>query len=392
MSEIVLAKYGEIALKGLNKNTFEDVLVRNIRRRISKYGKFEYKRAQSTLYISPKNDDCDMDAVMEALQKVFGIAKLCRAKGFEKNFEVICTEGIDYVAEALENANTFKVASKRADKKFPMKSPEICRELGGVILDRFPHLEVDVNNPDVIVTVEIREEQAFVHATNIDGAGGIPVGSSGRAMLLLSGGIDSPVAGYMMAKRGVAISAIHFESPPYTSERARMKVEKLASIMANYCGRINFYCVPFTEIQEQIKNNCDEEYFTIIMRRLMMEIAQRICEKQDIPSLVTGESIGQVASQTMYAMVCTDNACRMPVFRPVIGMDKKEIIEISRKIDTFETSIEPYEDCCTVFTPKHPRTKPVLEEVIKAQNKFDFEELIAKAVEETTAHFIDANK
>ncbi len=392
MSEIVLAKYGEIALKGLNKNTFEDVLVRNIRRRISKYGKFEYKRAQSTLYISPKNDDCDMDAVMDALEKVFGIAKLCRAKGFEKNFEVICTEGIDYVAEALENANTFKVASKRADKKFPMKSPEICRELGGVILDRFPHLEVDVNNPDVIVTVEIREEQAFVHATNIDGAGGIPVGSSGRAMLLLSGGIDSPVAGYMMAKRGVAISAIHFESPPYTSERARMKVEKLASIMANYCGRINFYCVPFTEIQEQIKNNCDEEYFTIIMRRLMMEIAQRICEKQDIPALVTGESIGQVASQTMYAMVCTDNACRMPVFRPVIGMDKKEIIEISRKIDTFETSIEPYEDCCTVFTPKHPRTKPVLEEVIKAQNKFDFEELIAKAVEETTAHYIDANK
>lgn len=392
MSEIVLAKYGEIALKGLNKNTFEDVLVRNIRRRISKYGKFEYKRAQSTLYISPKNDDCDMDSVMEALKKVFGIAKLCRAKGFDKNFEVICTEGIDYVAEALENASTFKVASKRADKKFPMKSPEICRELGGVILDRFPHLEVDVNNPDVIVTVEIREEQAFVHATNIDGAGGIPVGSSGKAMLLLSGGIDSPVAGYMMAKRGVAISAIHFESPPYTSERARMKVEKLASIMAEYCGRINFYCVPFTEIQEQIKNNCDEEYFTIIMRRLMMEIAQRICEKQDIPALVTGESIGQVASQTMYAMVCTDNACRMPVFRPVIGMDKKEIIEISRKIDTFETSIEPYEDCCTVFTPKHPRTKPVLDEVINAQKKFDFEELIAKAVEETTAHFIDANK
>lgn len=390
MSEIVLAKYGEIALKGLNKNTFEDVLVRNIRRRISKFGKFEYKRAQSTLYISPKNEDCDMDAVMEALKKVFGIAKLCRAKGFDKDFDVICTQGIDYVSEALENASTFKVASKRADKKFPMKSPEICRELGGVILERFPHLEVDVNNPDVIVTVEIREEQAFVHATNIDGAGGIPVGSSGKAMLLLSGGIDSPVAGYMMAKRGVSISAIHFESPPYTSERARMKVEKLASIMAGYCGRINFYCVPFTEIQEQIKNNCDEEYFTIIMRRLMMEIAQRICEKQDIPSLVTGESIGQVASQTMYAMVCTDNACRMPVFRPVIGMDKREIVEISRKIDTFETSIEPYEDCCTVFTPKHPRTKPVLEEVIKAQNKFDFEELIAKAVEETTAHYIDA--
>lgn len=390
MSEIILAKYGEIALKGLNRSSFEDMLVKNIRRRISKYGKFEFKRAQSTLYISPKKDDCDMDSVMEALKKVFGIAKLCRAKGFEKNFEVICTDGIDYVAEALENANTFKVASKRSDKKFEMKSPEICRELGGVILDRFPHLEVDVNNPDVIVTVEIREEQAFVHATNIDGAGGIPVGSSGRAMLLLSGGIDSPVAGYMMAKRGVALSAIHFESPPYTSERARMKVEKLAGLMANYCGRINFYCVPFTEIQEQIKNNCDEEFFTIIMRRIMMEIAQRICKEQNIQALVTGESIGQVASQTMYAMVCTDAVCRIPVFRPVIGMDKREIVEISRKINTFETSIEPYEDCCTVFTPKHPKTKPVLSEVVEAQSKFDFEELICKAVEETKAYYIDA--
>lgn len=391
MSEIILAKYGEIALKGLNKNTFEDVLVKNVRRRISKYGKFEFKRAQCTLYVSPKDGNCDMDGVMEAMKKIFGIAKLCRAKGFEKNFDVIKTEGVDYVGEILENANTFKVAAKRADKRFSMKSPEICRELGGVILERFPHLEVDVNNPDVVVTVEIREEQAFVHAENIDGAGGIPVGSGGRAMLLLSGGIDSPVAGYMMAKRGVAISAIHFESPPYTSERARMKVEKLASIMANYCGRINFYCVPFTEIQEQIKNNCDEEYFTVIMRRLMMEIAQRICAQQNIQALVTGESIGQVASQTMAAMVCTDDACRMPVFRPVIGMDKREIVEIARKIDTFETSIEPYEDCCTVFTPKHPRTKPVLSDVTEAQSKFDFEPLVAKAVAETTAHYIDAD-
>lgn len=390
MSEIVLAKYGEIALKGLNKNTFEDILVKNIKRRLKKFGKFDFSKAQSTLYISPKNDDCDMDGVMEAMGKVFGIAKLCRAKGYEKDFEIIKTQGVDYVAESLENANTFKVAAKRSDKKFKMKSPEICRELGGVILERFPHLTVDVNNPDVVVTVEIREEKAFVHSVNVDGAGGIPVGSSGKSMLLLSGGIDSPVAGYMMAKRGVAISAIHFESPPYTSERARMKVEKLAGIMANYCGRINFFCVPFTEIQEQIKNNCDEEYFTIIMRRLMMEIAQRICEKQGIQSLVTGESIGQVASQTMYAMVCTDNACRIPVFRPVIGMDKREIVEISRKINTFETSIEPYEDCCTVFTPKHPKTKPLLQEVIAEQEKFDFEPLIEKAVNETEAHFIDA--
>ncbi len=390
MSEIILAKYGEIALKGLNKNTFEDKMVGNIRRRISKFGKFDYKKAQSTLYITPKSDDCDIDGVMDALGKVFGIAKLCRCKGFEKDFGVITTEGVDYVAEALENANTFKVVAKRSDKKFYMKSPEICREMGGAILERFDHLSVDVNNPDVTVTVEIREEKAFVHAVNIDGAGGIPVGSSGKAMLLLSGGIDSPVAGYMMAKRGVEISAIHFESPPYTSERARMKVEKLASIMANYCGRINFFCVPFTKIQEEIKNNCDEEYFTIIMRRIMMEVAQRICEKKGIQALVTGESIGQVASQTMYAMVCTDAVCRIPVFRPVIGMDKREIVEISRKIDTYDTSIEPYEDCCTVFTPKHPRTKPVLEDVIKAQSAFDFEELIQKAVEETTVHFIDA--
>lgn len=390
MSEVILVKYGEIALKGLNKHTFEDNLVRNIRRRISAFGKFEFKRAQSTLYVIPKNRDCDVDSVMEALKKVFGIAKLCRSKGFEKDFKVISTQGVDYVAEALESADTFKVVAKRADKKFAMKSPEICREMGGAILSRFNHLTVDVNNPDVIVTVEIREEQAFVHATNIDGAGGIPVGSSGKAMLLLSGGIDSPVAGYMMAKRGVEISAIHFESPPYTSERARMKVEKLASLMAHYTGRINFFCVPFTEIQEQIKNNCDEEYFTIIMRRLMMEIAQRICEKEGIQALVTGESIGQVASQTMYAMVCTDAVCRIPVFRPVIGMDKREIVEISRKINTYDTSIEPYEDCCTVFTPKHPRTKPMLEDVVNAQSKFDFEELIAKAVEETTNRYIEA--
>lgn len=390
MSEIILAKYGEIALKGLNKNTFEDKMVGNIKRRISKFGKFEYKRAQSTLYITPKNEDCDIDGLMEALEKVFGIAKLCRCKGFEKDFGVVTTAGIDYVADALENANTFKVVAKRSDKKFPMKSPEICREMGGAILERFPHLTVDVNNPDVTVTVEIREEKAFVHATNIDGAGGIPVGSSGKAMLLLSGGIDSPVAGYMMAKRGVEISAIHFESPPYTSERARLKVEKLASIMANYCGRINFFCVPFTEIQEEIKNNCEEEYFTIIMRRIMMEVAQRICKEKGISALVTGESIGQVASQTMSAMVCTDAVCKIPVFRPVIGMDKREIVEISRKIDTYETSIEPYEDCCTVFTPKHPRTKPVLEDVIKAQSVFDFEPLIEKAVRETSVHFIDA--
>ena len=245
-----------------------------------------------------------------------------------------------------------------------------------------------MHNPDVTVTVEIREDHAFINALKIDGAGGMPIGSSGKAMLLLSGGIDSPVAGYMIAKRGVQVEAIHFEAPPYTSERARMKVEKLAEKMASYCGDINFYCVPFTEIQEILKDNCPEELFTIIMRRLMMEIAQRFCEQRDIQCMVTGESIGQVASQTMYAMVCTDAACRIPVFRPCIGMDKAEIVQVSRKIDTYETSILPYEDCCTVFTPKHPKTRPILADVEAAQNSYDWEPLIQKAIENTKIYLI----
>ena len=306
----------------------------------------------------------------------------------EKTMDSILNDTMDYLDEALLGAKTFKVNAKRADKKFPLKSPEICRELGHKILEEFPHLSVDVHNPDVIVTVEIREEHAFVNALKIDGAGGMPIGSSGKAMLLLSGGIDSPVAGYMIAKRGVQIDAIHFEAPPYTSERARMKVEMLAEKMAAYCGDINFHCVPFTEIQEVLRDNCPEELFTIIMRRLMMEIAQRFCEKEDIQCLVTGESIGQVASQTMYAMVCTDAACRIPVFRPCIGMDKSEIVEVSRKIDTFETSILPYEDCCTVFTPKHPKTRPVLKEVEDAQASYDFEPLIQKAIDNTKVYLI----
>lgn len=388
MKEIILCKYGEIALKGLNKNNFESMLTKNVKRRLRFCGKFNYSRAQSTLYIEPLSDDIDMDEVVDKLTKVFGIAKLCRALMVEKNMDSILHDSMEYLGEALEDAKTFKVEAKRSDKKFPLKSPEICRELGHEILERFPKLKVDVHDPDVTVTVEIREEHAFINALKIDGAGGIPVGSSGRGMLLLSGGIDSPVAGYMVAKRGVQVQAIHFEAPPYTSERARMKVEKLAEKIAAYCGDINFHCVPFTEIQETIKDKCPEELFTIIMRRLMMEIAQRICEKEDCQCLITGESIGQVASQTMYAMVCTDAVCRIPVFRPCIGMDKSEIVAVSRKIDTFETSILPYEDCCTVFTPKHPKTRPVLSEVENAQNLFDFEPMIQKAVEETTAKLI----
>ncbi|WP_028510361.1 tRNA uracil 4-sulfurtransferase ThiI [Ruminococcus sp. NK3A76] len=388
MKEIILCKYGEIALKGLNRNTFEAVMQKNIKHRLKELGEIEYSRSQSTLYVEPE-EGIDIDEVVDRLSKVYGIVKLCRAKKIEKTMEaVLSEETTDYLREELENARTFKVNAKRSDKRFPLKSPEICREMGHVICERFPHLTVDVHDPDVTIVVEIRETNAFVHAGAIEGAGGIPIGTSGKALLLLSGGIDSPVAGCMIAKRGATIQAIHFEAPPYTSERARQKVERLAAKMAAYCGDIKFHCVPFTKIQEAIRDNCKEEYFTIIMRRLMMEIAVKIAAKEDIQCLVTGESLGQVASQTMYAMVCTDAVSTLPVFRPCIGMDKSEIVEISRKIDTFETSIEPYEDCCTVFTPKHPKTRPTLADVEKEQARFDFSEMVETAVNNTSAYYI----
>lgn len=331
MKEIILVKYGEMALKGLNKRTFEDVLVKNIKRRLKDLGKTNITRAQSTIFIDPYEEKYDTDEAVDRLKKVFGIAALCRAAVCEKQFDDIKRVSLEYLEEALSYASTFKVTAKRADKSFPMKSPEICRELGGALLSRFDNLKVDVNNPEVTVTVEIRDSKAYVHGENIKGAGGLPVGTSGHAMLLLSGGIDSPVAGYMLAKRGVHISAVHYVSPPYTSERARLKVEQLCERLTDYCGSIAFFCVPFTEIQEAIKNHCPEEFFTIIMRRLMMEIAQRISEREKCLALITGESVGQVASQTMNAIACTDAVCRIPVFRPLIGMDKTEIVETARK-------------------------------------------------------------
>lgn len=389
MKEIVLVKYGEMVLKGLNKHTFEDMLTKNIKRRLKSLGRFQLTSAQSTTYITPLDDDTDLGEVIERVGKIFGIASLCRACVCEKDFEDIKAKSVEYLDDILSNAGTFKVNAKRADKAFPMKSPEICAELGGVLLEKYPNLAVDVKNPEVTVTVEVRDTNAYIHAENIKGAGGLPVGSSGKAMLLLSGGIDSPVAGYMMAKRGIHITAIHYVSPPYTSDRALLKVETLCQKLTEYCGGIAFFCVPFTEIQEAIKDNCPEEFFTIIMRRIMMEIAQRIAEKDNDLALITGESVGQVASQTMAAMACTDAVCRIPVFRPCVGMDKTEIIDIARKIDTFETSIEPYEDCCTVFTPRHPKVKPRLADIEKAQSKFDFEPLIQKAVENTEMKTFD---
>lgn len=383
MKEIVLVKYGEMVLKGLNKRSFEDMLTKNIKRRLKSLGRFRITSAQSTTYITPLDDNADLAEVVDRVGKIFGIAALCRACVCEKDFSDITAKSLEYLDDILSSAKTFKVNAKRSDKAFPMKSPEICAELGGILLERYPNLTVDVKNPEVTVTVEIRDTNAYVHAENIKGAGGLPVGSSGKAMLLLSGGIDSPVAGYMMAKRGVHIAAIHYVSPPYTSDRALMKVEQLCEKLTDYCGGIAFYCVPFTELQEAIKDNCPEEFFTIIMRRLMMEIAQRIAAKDNCLALITGESVGQVASQTMAAISCTDAVCRIPVFRPLVGMDKTEIIEIARKIDTFETSVLPYEDCCTVFTPRHPKVRPSLSDVEKAQNSFDFEPLIQKAIENT---------
>lgn len=380
MKEIILVKNGELALKGLNRNTFEDILIKNMRKSLSDLGKFEFTKGQSTIMVDPV-DDIDLDDAVDRVSRVFGIAALSRACLCEKDFDSIRETTAEYLEEQLEDAKTFKVEAKRADKKFPMKSPEICRELGGYILSKFHHLKVDVHNPDITVTVEIRDNFAFVRGNNIKGAGGMPTGTSGRACVLISGGIDSPVAAYMMAKRGIELCAVHFASPPYTSELAEMKVMELLKKVARYSGVITTYVVPFTKIQEAIRDLCPEEYFTIIMRRVMMMISEKIAEKQNCNALITGESVGQVASQTMYALRCTDCAVNMPVFRPCIGMDKEEIIAVSRKIDTFETSIQPYEDCCTVFTPKHPKTRPQVDDVISAEQKIDnLDELIAEAI------------
>lgn len=381
MQEIILIKNGELVLKGLNRNSFEDVLIKNMKRHLADIGKFVFTKSQSTIMLEPVDEDTDLDDAAEALSRVFGIAALSRAAACEKDMKTIKQTTVSYLSEQLSECKTFKVEAKRSDKKFPLKSPEICREVGGYVLSKFHHLKVDVHNPDCIITVEIRDKNAFVRGNNIKGAGGMPTGTGGRAAVLISGGIDSPVAAWMMAKRGIELCAVHFASPPYTSELAEMKVMELLKKVSRYSGRICTFVVPFTEIQEQIKQRCPEDLFTLVMRRIMMKISQIIAQEQNCQALITGESVGQVASQTIYALACTDAAVTMPVFRPCIGMDKDEIVEISRKIDTFETSIQPYEDCCTVFTPKHPKTKPKLEDVVEAENLLDLESLIEKAVQ-----------
>jgi len=380
MKELLLIKNGELALKGLNRHTFEEILINNMRRRLADLGRFRFITSQSTIMAEPLDESIDLDEAVERLTRVFGIAGLSRAAAVEKDMDAILLAAGDYLAPQILAVKSFKVDAKRSDKKFPFNSPQICSELGGRLLDAYPHLHVDVHNPELTVTVEIRDNFAYIHGNQIKGAGGMPVGSSGKAALLISGGIDSPVAGWMMAKRGLELIAVHFASPPYTSTKAEMKVHSLLKKVAVYSGRITLFVVPFTTIQEQIRSNCPEELFTIIMRRMMMIIAEIIAGKETCGALITGESVGQVASQTMYAIACTDAAVSMPVFRPLIGMDKEEVIILSRKIDTFDISIQPYEDCCTVFTPKHPRTRPKLEFVEKAERGLDFEALIVAAV------------
>lgn len=383
LKELIIVKYGEIILKGLNRPVFENVLIRNIRSSLKNIDNVKIKIAQAAIYIEPE-DPGNMDIIMERLSMIFGIVSIARAAVCEKNIDDICRKTLEYCKDRL-SGKKFKAAAKRADKGFALKSPEICDEVGGYLLEHIPGLSVDVHEPDVTVKIEIRDFGAYVYCEEdkIKGQGGMPIGTGEKATLLLSGGIDSPVAGYMTAKRGVTIDAVNFFSYPYTSERAKEKVIELASILARYTSKINLYIVPFTEIQLAIRDNCPEEQLTLIMRRFMMRISEIIAEKNRSAALITGESVGQVASQTISALNVTNSVVGMPVLRPLIGMDKEEIIVRARSIGTFETSILPYEDCCTVFTPKHPKTHPKLDRVIKSESVLDVDALIKEAVEGT---------
>ena len=369
MNEIFLLKLGEIVL--------------NVRRRMKPYGEFDVYIIQSTVYVEPKSLDCDLEGAWEACHFIFGVVSLCRCRPCEKNLDRIFEAVEAYLGEDLECAQSFKVESKRSDKAFPLTSIGISQEIGGRLAEAHPHLQVDVHRPQYTVYVEVRDLAAYVHGPAEPGAGGLPTGVGGRAAVLLSGGIDSPVAAYMIAKRGVEIECIHFFSYPYTSEQARDKVLELARLVTRYCGRMTVDVVGFTEIQEAIRDGCPEEYFTLIMRRFMMRIAQRIALEHGCKCLVTGENLGQVASQTMEAMGVTGAVVSLPLFTPLIGMDKEEIVTIARRIGTLETSILPYEDCCTVFTPKHPKTKPTLAQVEQAEAGLDVEALISRALEQT---------
>ena len=380
MHEIILCKLGEIVLKGLNRHSFEMKLMSNIRRRTQRYGKFKIYSRQSTIYVEPVEETCDLDATYDACKKVFGIIAIARAVPCAKEKEAIFNTAKEYLAPALLAAKSFKVESKRSDKSFPMGSIQLSQWVGGALHDAFPHLIVDVHDPELTVHLEVREDAAYVHGPAEAAAGGLPIGMGGHAVSLLSGGIDSPVSSYMIAKRGVQLELLHFASPPYTSEQAREKVLQLAQELTVWCGRLTVHVVPFTEIQEEIRRKCPEDHFTLIMRRFMMRLGDRLAHELACKAIVTGESLGQVASQTIQALVVSDDVATLPVLRPLIGMDKEEIVRIARHVGTFDTSILPYEDCCTVFTPRHPKTKPNLEEVREYEAALDIDALCDKAL------------
>lgn len=388
--EIILCKYGELLLKGANKKFFEDALLREVRIRARNYGNFDVYRAQSTIYIDPQDDNADIDGMFRSARTVFGFVSIGRSAVCEKDMDAIRALARAYLPPQLADKHTFKVEARRSDKTFPLNSMEIAAEIGATLLDACPHLRVDVHHPDITVRVEIREYGAYLHAGQLRGAGGMPAGTSGKGMLLLSGGIDSPVAGYMMAKRGLKLQAVYFESPPYTSEQARQKVLTLAQKVALYAGPIDVHVVSLTDVQEKLTRTCEEEYFTLLLRRYMMAIADRLAERHGCHALITGESLGQVASQTLLALGVTDPLATRPVFRPCIGMDKEEIVKIAYAIDTFETSILPYEDCCTVFTPRHPKTKPELARVQAEERKLDFETLVNEALATAQTYHVSA--
>ncbi len=381
MNEIILLKLGEMVLKGLNRSSFEDKLQANLHRRLNPFGQFKVYTRQSTTYVEPKDDTCDVLGAFEALKTVFGIAGLSLARPCEKDKDAILATAKAFLGDQLRSARTFKVESKRADKSFPMTSIQLSQYVGGELHEAYDNLEVDVHHPELTIYVEVRDYAAYVHAQAEPGAGGLPVGINGRAVSLLSGGIDSPVASWMIAKRGVALEMVHFFSYPYTSPEAKEKVLELAKLLTPYTGRLTVHVVPFTAIQEELRRSCPEELFTVIMRRFMMRIAQEVAQRCGAKALVTGECLGQVASQTMEAMAVTGGVVDLPILRPCIGMDKEEIVQISRKIGTFETSILPYEDCCTVFTPRHPRLRPMPGEVAQAEEGLDIQAMVQAAVD-----------
>ena len=381
MNEMILLKLGEMVLKGLNRRSFEDKLQANIYRRLNNLGQFRVYTRQSTTYVEPMTDACDMDGAWEALTKVFGVVGLSRARACEKDKDAILAAAREYLDDKLSAARTFKVETKRADKTFPMTSIQLSQYVGGELDELYPDLKVDVHNPELTVHIEIRDYAAFVHADPEPGAGGLPVGINGRAVSLLSGGIDSPVASWMIAKRGVALEMVHFFSYPYTSNEAKEKVIELARLLTPWCGRLTVHVVPFTTIQEELRRSVPQELFTLVMRRFMMRISERVAQRCGAKALVTGECLGQVASQTMEAMAVTGGVASLPILRPVVGMDKEDIVKIARKIGTFETSILPYEDCCTVFTPRHPRLRPKPEELEMAEQELDIAGMVQAAVD-----------